>query len=60
MTHLYGIYVNTFCREKNLTLLSRNVFSRVFKEKNLTLYAPKKDQCNVCFGYKYGNVAEEE
>ncbi|XP_031327727.1 uncharacterized protein LOC116158984 [Photinus pyralis] len=60
MNQLYEVYVNNFCKDRNITPLGRNVFSKTFKEKNLALYSPKKDQCNVCFSFKYGNVTENE
>lgn len=59
MIQLYEVYFK-FCQEKGLTPLGRNVFPQEFKNKKLALYAPKKDQCNVCFAFKYGNVSEEE
>lgn len=31
----------------------------VFEELNLSLYIPKKDQCDVCTNYKTKNLAEE-
>ncbi|KAK5643905.1 hypothetical protein RI129_007750 [Pyrocoelia pectoralis] len=60
MNQLYGVYTDNFCREKSLVPLGRNVFVKTFKENNLALYTPKKDQCNLCFSFKYGNITEEE
>uniref|UniRef100_A0A6P7H905 Uncharacterized protein LOC114348822 n=1 Tax=Diabrotica virgifera virgifera TaxID=50390 RepID=A0A6P7H905_DIAVI len=42
MSDLYGVYVNSFCQEKNITPLGRNVFSQRFKENNFALYTPKE------------------
>ncbi|CAG9833162.1 unnamed protein product [Diabrotica balteata] len=60
MSDLYGVYVNSFCQENNLTPLGRNVFPKRLKENNFALYTPKKDLCNICFAFKYKNTTEEE
>jgi len=32
----------------------------IFNEKNLSLFSPKKDQCDLCCGHKTGNINDEE
>ena len=34
-------------------------FTEHFKDKNYSLFKRKKDLCNVCLGYKEGNIGEE-
>ena len=46
--------------ERNLRPLSRQVFAAEFKQQNLGLYHPKKDQCDTCCSFKAGNLLEHE
>lgn len=59
MMDLYKFYKST-CEKENHKPLSRNIFNKTFREKNLSIYQQKKDQCNTCFSFKYGNVSEQE
>ncbi|VEN51644.1 unnamed protein product [Callosobruchus maculatus] len=60
MSDLYRVYCSEFCSQRTIIPLGRNVFSKIFKQKNLSLYTPKKDQCNTCFSFKYGNISTED
>ncbi len=44
------------CDEHNIRPLSRQVFSTVFHNLNLSLFHPKKDQCDTCCAFKAGNI----
>lgn len=35
-------------------------FTRMFSEKNLALFKPKKDQCDICCAFKCGTVGQVE
>lgn len=59
LSELYKVYQD-YCQERHVACMSRNVFNKVFHEKNLSLFRQKKDQCNTCFAHKYGNVTEQE
>jgi len=48
------------CKEEGKTLVSRTNFINIFNEKNLSLFSPKKDQCDLCCGHKTGNINDEE
>jgi len=48
------------CKEEGKTLVSRTNFMNIFSEKNLSLFSPKKDQCDLCCGHKTGNINDEE
>lgn len=37
----------------------RFVFEKYFKINNLSLYQPKKDQCNLCIQHENGNFSHE-
>ncbi len=59
MADLYAVYCHA-AAEKNVTPLSRQVFTDEFKHLNLGLYHPKKDQCNICCAFKTGNLPDDE
>ncbi|XP_077103049.1 uncharacterized protein LOC143753996 [Siphateles boraxobius] len=59
MADLYAVYCRA-AAEKNVTPLSRQVFTNEFKRLNLGLYHPKKDQCNICCAFKTGNLPDDE
>lgn len=39
--------------------LSIASFSHVFEEMNLSLYRPKKDECDKCVAHRYGNLPDD-
>ncbi|XP_016112975.1 uncharacterized protein [Sinocyclocheilus grahami] len=59
MTGLYKVY-HRAAEEKMLRPFSRQVFSEEFKQQNLSLNHPKKDQCNTCCSIKTGNLPDNE
>jgi hypothetical protein len=46
------------CRLKNATIISRKTFSEVFQAMNLSLFSPKKDQCDICTMHSVGNLSD--
>ena len=58
-THLYTVYVND-CKEKELPYLRRTNFLAVLGELKISIYKPKKDQCDVCIAHKVGTISEDE
>lgn len=56
---LFRLYIQE-CEKESKSPLSRWTMCRVFDELNLSLFSPKKDQCDTCCSYKVGNIAEEE
>jgi hypothetical protein len=56
---LYRVY-SEHCVEKEQSRVGRLVLQRIFDQMNLSLFKPKKDQCDVCVGYETKNVNEEE
>ena len=55
INHLHSQYKQT-CAANGIQALSRQVFSNTFKELNLSLFHPKKDQCDTCCAFKAGNI----
>ena len=60
MAQLHDLYI-TYCEDNGIEHhMSRQVLGREFKNMNISLYQPKKDQCDTCCAYKAGNLPEEE
>lgn len=55
-SQLYKRYVEC-CQEKPLSTF---VFDELFERKNLGIFQPRKDQCDVCCSFKTGNIVQEE
>jgi len=47
-----------FCEKINKNALSRKSFSDEFNKMNLSLFQPKKDQCDICSMHKLGNYSD--
>lgn len=57
---LYNFYVSDHCQEKNIKPLSRTHFNQALDVRNISLFRPKKDECEKCAGYKVGTISETE
>jgi len=57
--HLYSVY-KAKCSQASKKFVSSFKFHQVFEEQNLSLFSPKKDQCDTCCSYQVGNISEEE
>lgn len=55
---LYRSYIQ-YCDDKSVKCLSMKTFHEEFASNNLSLYSPKKDQCDLCVSYKAGNKDEQ-
>lgn len=58
---LYRLY-ESYCDSKGKEGLKSSVctFYNIFEEMNLSLFQPKKDQCDVCVAFSAKNLSEEE
>ncbi|CAB3224987.1 unnamed protein product [Arctia plantaginis] len=59
MTQLYRTYKDN-CELEGRECLGRKLFDKLFLKFNLSLFHPKKDQCDVCCSHKTGNITDEE
>lgn len=55
---LYNLYKDDWCKERSVLSLSYPVFSNTFDDLNLSLFTPKKDQCDVCVSHDAKNIDE--
>lgn len=62
---IHGKYVkwveNQSNIEDNMKIpLSLTSFKTLLKKKNISVFQPRKDQCDLCISYKQGNLSEAE
>jgi len=58
-SQLYKIYIDE-CNVNGKTPVSRTYFSEAFEANNLSLFSPKKDQCDLCCGHGTGNISDQD
>ncbi|CAH1995533.1 unnamed protein product [Acanthoscelides obtectus] len=59
LKQVYDLY-NEMCQKEDRKCLSNKTFYNQFNDSNLSLYQPKKDQCDVCVSYRVGNISNEK
>lgn len=58
--HLYKVYSEKWCNEKDISPVSTALFSNIFDDMNLSIFVPKKDECSTCVARNTGNLNESE
>lgn len=58
-TDVYQLYKD-YCNDNHAKALSLIHFKKQMKIKNIFIHKPKKDQCDVCIGYKTKNISQED
>ena len=56
---LYKLYCDK-CRANGKTPLCQTILDEEFDNMNLSLFRPKKDQCDTCVSHEAGNITDEE
>lgn len=56
---LYCEY-KSHCQLTNIVACSMTVFSNEFTARNLSLFAPKKEQCDTCYGREVRQADDDE
>lgn len=56
---MYSVY-KQWCVSENITPASCTLFHETLDSNNITIHQPRKDQCDLCIGYKMGTIAEAE
>lgn len=56
--HMHRIYL-IWCQDNTKPKASKRVFYMVLDVEKISIYKPRKDQCDVCVSYKEGHTSEE-
>lgn len=53
---MYAMYCEELENDKKNDIIgSYSLFRKIFKQKNLSFFSPKKDQCSLCIAYREGS-----
>lgn len=58
MTELHNLYKEK-CAEQNHKPLSKQILVDEFSKMNLSLFSPRKDQCDICVQHEEGNLSDD-
>lgn len=58
-THMHSVYTSWCQANNNLYAVKRKKFQEILKEYKISIYKPRKDQCDICVSYKQGNISDE-
>ena len=56
---LYQLYVDK-CKDEGKKPLSRRILQEESDKLNISVFHPRKDQCDTCVAYEAGNIPHEE
>lgn len=57
--HMYSVYKDYIEKESlNVQPVSRQVFSSILKQSNISIHVPRKDQCDICCMHEVGTIEE--
>lgn len=57
--HMFTVY-KEWCVANNLKPTGRILFCKILDEAKIAIHMPRKDQCDVCCGFKVGTVSQED
>jgi len=57
LSSMYKVF-QEWCQEKNITYATKTIFCKTLNTENIKIHQPRKDQCDICVGYKLGSVSE--
>lgn len=58
-SEVYQFYKNEYCKEKKIPPVSDAKFLTIMQKMDISVFRPKKDQCDVCIGHQTKNVTDE-
>ena len=56
--HMYSVYKD-LCNYNSTDAVCSQIFSIVLQQRNISIYCPHKDQCDVCTGQQAGSIDDE-
>lgn len=56
---MFNVY-KEWCVSENITPASCTLFRETLNANNIKIHQPRKDQCDLCIGYKMGTILETE
>lgn len=56
---MHKIYTS-WCVENSLNPVKQKKFCEILEIKKISIFKPRKDQCDTCVAYKEGNLKEED
>lgn len=57
--HLHEVYKN-WCDQQNVKAAGKTFFKKFLDTQNIAIHMPRKDQCDVCCGYKTKHISQQE
>lgn len=57
-SHMHLVYTS-WCQTNNVDAVKRKKFQEILKEKKISIFKPRKDQCDICVGHKQGNIPDD-
>ncbi|CAI6355942.1 unnamed protein product [Macrosiphum euphorbiae] len=57
---IYSAYVQKCVEDSIKNPLSKSIFSTFMKKRNLSIFKPRKDLCDVCSSYKVNQVSKND
>ena len=58
-SEIYSLYKERCSDDGIQSPLSMTVFTEILQEQNLALFKSRKDQCDICYSYKLGQVNQD-
>ncbi|KAF9413687.1 hypothetical protein HW555_008133 [Spodoptera exigua] len=50
-THMHSVY-SSWCQDSNVDSVKRKKFQEILKEAKISIFKPRKDQCDICVAHK--------
>ncbi|KAH9632624.1 hypothetical protein HF086_004742 [Spodoptera exigua] len=57
-THMHSVY-SSWCQDSNVDSVKRKKIQEILKEAKISIFKPRKDQCDICVAHKQGNIPDD-
>jgi hypothetical protein len=58
LSHTHEVY-KQWCEETKVPAVQRKAFSEVLHKNKISIFKPRKDQCDMCVSFKEANVQKK-